>query len=76
MGLFKPIWMTENSKKRDKAVAAVQKLGDARQLEDAAINAPMGVVAQIACSRITDQASLAEVAIRAGHSYVAKQATS
>ena len=76
MGLFKPIWMTENSKKRDKAVAAVQKLGDACQLEDAAINAPMGVVAQIACSRITDQASLAEVAIRAGHSYVAKQATS
>ena len=68
--------MTENSKKRDKAVAAVQKLDDASQLEDAAINAPMGVVAQAACERIVGQASLAEVAIRAGHSYVAKQAVS
>ena len=48
MGLFKPVWMTENMKKRDKAVAAVQKLSDARELEDAAINAPLGAVAEAA----------------------------
>lgn len=76
MGLFKPIWMTENSKKRDKAVATVQKLSDASQLEDAAINAPLGAVAQAACERITDQPSLAEVAIHAGWSQVARHAAS
>ena len=52
MGLLKPIWMTENLKKRDKAIAAVQRLEDAIQLENAAINAPMEAVAQAACSRI------------------------
>ncbi len=74
MGLLKPIWMTKNLKKRDKAIAAVQRLEDAIQLENAAINAPMEAVAQAACSRIMDQATLAEVAIHASWRRVATQA--
>ena len=61
MGLLKPIWMTKNLKKRDKAIAAVQRLEDAIQLENAAINAPMEAVAQAACSRIMDQATLVQL---------------
>ena len=41
MGLFKPIWMTDNSYKLDKAIAFVNKTEDQEQLKRIAMEAPL-----------------------------------
>lgn len=62
MGLFKPAWMTSDSKKAGKAVDAVSKIVDQAKLARIAREAPLGQVRTAAASRMTDQEALFEVA--------------
>ena len=61
MGLFKPIWMTSNYKKCEKAVKNVQEISDQDVLCQIALQAPQSPVREAAIDRITDQKILAKV---------------
>ena len=57
MGLFKPAWMTDKSKKADKAIAAVGRMDDPSELAEVVLNAPLKNVAEAALERIHDETS-------------------
>lgn len=63
MGLFQPIWMTEDwGKKRDKAIAAVRKIRDQETLYKIATTAPQDKVRTAAYENITDPDVLYRIA--------------
>ncbi|HNX15218.1 MAG TPA: hypothetical protein PK854_08735 [Oscillospiraceae bacterium] len=57
MGLFKPTW---ESSDREKALRAIDKLTDPKQLEQAALTAPNAAVREAAVNKITDPVALAK----------------
>lgn len=61
MGLFSPVWMTDNKKKAEKAIAAVDKIADQDQLKEIAFNAPLRVVQDAAVAKISDQEILTAI---------------
>ena len=61
MGLFDPVWKTENKKKIGKAIAYVGKVDDAAKLVDIARHAFFNEVKQAAIDRISDQSALAYI---------------
>lgn len=63
MGWFKPIWMTENDKKSDKARAAVCEMSAQKELERVATKAPLADVREAAVEKLTDQAVLAQIVL-------------
>ena len=63
MGLFKPIWMTDNPKKLDKAIAAVGKITDPNKLYEIATTAPFAATRIRATERISDQKMLYQIAL-------------
>lgn len=63
MGLFKPIWMTDKSKKKNKALQAVGNIFDQSLLKDIAIHAPLKSVGLAACERVTSEHDLADIAL-------------
>lgn len=66
MGHFKPIWMTENRAKEDKAIAAVNRMADQGQLTEVACAAPLAKVACAAIERIDDEDALCKIAMPDG----------
>ena len=65
MGLFKPIWMTDNSYKLDKAIAFVNKTEDQEQLKRIAMEAPLEEVGDASVNRIEDPYILKHIALYA-----------
>ena len=65
MGLFKPIWMTDNSNKLDKAIAFVNKTDDQEQLKKIAMEAPLEEVGNASVNRIEDPYVLKHIALYA-----------
>ena len=63
MGLFKPIWMTDNPKKLDKATKAVEKVKSEDQLFEIATTAPFAATRIRATERISDQRMLYQIAL-------------
>jgi len=61
MGLFGPVWDTSNPRKRDKAIASVNRIDDDAELLEIATNAQLVEVAVAAVNRISDPAVLASV---------------
>lgn len=66
MGLFSPIWMTENRKNVDRAIAAVNKMSDPAKLAKVALNAHFAPIVIAACERIDDKDVLAQAGCRSG----------
>ncbi len=62
MGLFTPVWMTEKWSKKEKAIAAVQKIRDQEKLFTVATAAPLEEVRIAAIRRLTDQDRLFRIA--------------
>lgn len=63
MALFKPIWKTYKEEKIPKAIAYVEKVTNPARLKTIAMNANFGKIRVAACARITDQDTLAEIAM-------------
>ena len=63
MGLFKPIWMTDNPKKLGKATKAVEKVKSEDQLFEIATTAPFAATRIRATERISDQRMLYQIAL-------------
>lgn len=68
MGLFTPIWMSEDVLKEEKAVNSVAKLSNRDQLLKAALQAPLSAVRLAAVEKLTDQKALYEIAEATGSS--------
>ena len=68
MGLFDPVWKTENENKVGKAIAYVNKISGDAELATIAKQAHFHEVQQAAIERIADQAVLADIAMT-GESY-------
>lgn len=62
MGLFTPIWMTEDHRKIDKAIKAVEKITDQEQLRKIAVDALNPKIADAAFRKIEDDNVLYEFA--------------
>lgn len=73
MGLFTPKWKTNDRSKRIKAVEAVRKVTNEKELKRIALEAPLPDVRMIAVYQMKDPALLREMAI-SGDKYVSKQA--
>ena len=73
MGLFTPIWMTDNKKKLEKAILAIQKIDDQIQLKAIALQAPLTDVKRAAVNQIYDQETLLELAYKTGNSFARKK---
>jgi len=63
MGIFSPKWKTDDRRKLDKAIEAVQKIKDSRELQEIALNAGLAEVKREAIKRIADPNILKEIAI-------------
>lgn len=61
MGLFTPIWMTNDILKEEKAIKRVEKMSRQDQLREVALNAPRRAVRLAAVERLTDQNALYEI---------------
>ncbi len=70
MGLFAPIWMTDNLKKKDKATAEVRKTTDQEMLLRIAKEAPLEAVGITAVKKLNDDQRLAQIANEAPHEAV------
>jgi hypothetical protein len=73
MGLFTPKWKTNDRSKQIKAVEAVRKVTNEKELKRIALEAPLPDVRMIAVYQMKDPALLREMAI-SGDKYVSKQA--
>ena len=73
MGLFTPKWKTNDRSKQIKAVEAVRKVTNEKELKQIALEAPLPDVRMIAVYQMKDPALLREMAI-SGDKYVSKQA--
>ncbi len=62
MGLFSPVWMTKNVKKKEKAIEAVKKITDQDELYKIAREAPLDDVRVAASMLIDDQSKLERLA--------------
>ena len=63
MGLFKPAWMTNDFKKRGKAIAAIRSIASQRELMEVVLKAPRLDVAEVALERIDDPEILYQLAL-------------
>jgi len=71
MGLFKPTWKSSN---REKALKAIEKLTDQKDLEKAALTAPDPVVREEAAKKVTDLFVLVKIIQSDSHPDVAVSA--
>ena len=62
MGLFSPVWMTKNVKKKEKAIESVKKITDQDELYKIAREAPLDDVRVAASMLIDDQSKLERLA--------------
>ena len=67
MGLFTPAWMTEDPKKKDRAVAHARQEKNQDKLARIACEAPLEEVAAAAVEGLNDQAALERVARTSAH---------
>ena len=62
MGLFQPVWMTENARKLEQAKNAVGKVREEDRLYEIATSAPLPAIRRAAVWRIKDQRRLYQLA--------------
>ena len=61
MGLFEPLWKTENPEKLGEAVASVRNVTDPKKLREIAVGAPFSEVQCAAVMNLTDEHILREI---------------
>lgn len=74
MGVFEPLWKTDNIQKKEEAVKAVSQITDEQKLRNVVLQAPLSEVSMAALEKISDPRILKEIILAESPAFEIKHA--